>query len=200
MPSNELFLPLLSHVPNEFPLAVSLTECAEDQLKYILPSPDLESNLGQHEIIVPMIAGQPVVMIQDSKHGAKTFRNNAYSGTCLLTVRNIHFLYHHIQQAAFEKGSPLYERDVEWLDRQDDNAATCLYSAHILQYLADKHPDFVGEILLLFIFGKLIDSYQNWSISHHERIKMALHTWLFLEMWCSYLKQTGHVESKYFIS
>ncbi|KAH9835199.1 uncharacterized protein C8Q71DRAFT_858853 [Rhodofomes roseus] len=177
-----------------------LTDRAEERLKYVIPSPDADSCLEPHEIVIPVIAGQPVVMIQDSKHGAKTFRNNAYSGARFLTLGNVYFLYRHIRQAARGKDSPLYERDVERLDRQDDNAAARLYSAQFLQYLANEHPDFVGEILLLFVFGELIDGYQNRSISHHERIKMALRTRYFLEMWKSYLSATGHSQVKYFIS
>ena len=62
-------------------------------------------------------------MVQDSKHGLKTFRNNLFSGAQALSFGNYISIYSTICQIAFKPASPLYHQDVEKLDRQDDNAA-----------------------------------------------------------------------------
>ncbi|KAI0716262.1 hypothetical protein C8Q76DRAFT_568140, partial [Earliella scabrosa] len=61
-------------------------------------------------------------VIQDPKHhdGAKTIRNNLFSGARLLTLVNHVALYSHVRELAFEADSPPYHRDVEKVDRQDD--------------------------------------------------------------------------------
>jgi hypothetical protein len=101
---------------------------------------------------------------------------------------------------AFEDGCPLFHRDVEKLDRQDDNAATRLFSADTLKYLADHHPEYLGEIVYLFVFGELIDAYQNRSISHAERVKLVLRARYFLDSWSSFLDLSGYKMSLYFLS
>ena len=95
-------------------------------------------------ITIPVIDGQPVSLLQDSKHALKTLRNNLFSGACLLTLGNHTMLYATICDLAFANGSPLYRRDVEKLDRQDDNAASHLFSADTLSYLSGHYPDCVG--------------------------------------------------------
>jgi cephalosporin hydroxylase len=86
---------------------------------------------------------QPITMIQDPKHLLKTFRNNLFSGARLLVLGNYIAMYSHARTVAFEDG-PLYHRDVEKLDRQDDNAATRLFSGHTLRWIKDKHPEALG--------------------------------------------------------
>ena len=68
-------------------------------------------------------------------------------------------------------------------DWQDDNAATRLFSAPTLKFLSDKHPEYLGEIIYLFIFGELIDAYQNHNIDHQERIKLVLWAQYFINAW-----------------
>ena len=99
-----------------------------------------------------------------------------------------------------EDGTPLYKRDVDKLDRQDDNAASRLFSSHVLQYLADHHPDYIGEIVYLFIFGELIDAYQNRCISHMERLKLVLRARYFLDAWATFVDHAGYKRSQYFLS
>ncbi|KAF7970334.1 hypothetical protein HWV62_24362 [Athelia sp. TMB] len=152
------------------------------------------------DVLIGVFRGQHIVMIQDSKHGLKTFRNNLFSGARLLTLGSYTAIYRRIEEMAYEDGSPLYQRDVHKTDRQDDNAAARLFSAATLQFLADKHPKYLGEIIYLFVFGELIDAYQNRQISLRERIKMALRARYFLDYWLAYLKRTGYNESQYFIS
>ena len=104
------------------------------------------------KITIPFFKDQPICVVQDSKHALKTYRNNLFSGVRLLTFGDYYAQYNHIRQIACEKGLPLYIRDVEQLDRQDDNAAARLFSADTLQYISENHPDWIGVIIYLFIF------------------------------------------------
>jgi hypothetical protein len=141
----------------------------------------------------------PVAMIQDSKHGGKTYRNNAFSGARLLVLGNYVVMYSQFRAIAFEDG-PLYNRDVEKLDRQDDAAATRLGSADTLQWLADHYPQLLGPIVYLFIFYELIDAYQSRSMKHIERAKLALRALFFMEMWEEFLDNGKYPKAKHFIS
>ena len=85
------------------------------------------------------------------------------------------------------EGTPLYQRDVNKVDRQDDNAATRLFSAGVLQYLSDHHPEYIGLIVYLFIFGELVDAYQNRHIPHSERLKIVLRARYFIDCWLAFL-------------
>ncbi|ETW83150.1 hypothetical protein HETIRDRAFT_107270 [Heterobasidion irregulare TC 32-1] len=82
----------------------------------------------------------------------------------------------------------------------DDNAVYQLFSASSLKYLSTHFPDHIGEIIYLFIFGELIDTYQNRSISHIARIKMVLRIRYFVDIWSLFIDQVGYVKSKHFIS
>lgn len=44
-----------------------------------------------------------------------------------------------------------------------------LFSVDTLSYLTGHYPNRVGEIVYLFVFGDLIDVYQNWSGSPSSR-------------------------------
>jgi hypothetical protein len=74
------------------------------------------------------------------------------------------------------------------------------FSADVLQFLADKHPDYVGEIMYLFIFGELVDAYQNWSITHTEHLELVLHAHYFLDAWETFLDKSGYKCMQYFLS
>ncbi|KAJ6615754.1 hypothetical protein B0H10DRAFT_2220087 [Mycena sp. CBHHK59/15] len=152
------------------------------------------------ELIIGEFHGFPVVMIQDSKHALKTFRNNLFTGARLLTFGNFTAVFRRIYQMAMDPTSPLYNRDVNRLDRQDDPAATRLFCAETLAYLTENYPDYIGEIVYLFVFGELVDAYQNREISHTERIKMALRARYFLDAWAQFLDLAGYKQSQYFLS
>lgn len=141
----------------------------------------------------------PIVMIQDSKHGAKTFRNNAFLGARLLVLGNYTVQYSHFRAIAFENG-PLYNRDVEKLDRQDDGAATRLGSADVLKWLTDNYPQLLGTTVYLFVFYELIDAYQNRSMKHIDRAHLALRALFFMEMWEDFLEKAGYAKGKHFLS
>ena len=95
---------------------------AEEKIKHTIKNP--HPNSPNTMISIAVIQGQPICMIQDSKHGLKTFCNNLFSGARLLAFGNYTATFQHIQEMAFETGSPLYRCDVDKLDHQDDNAAS----------------------------------------------------------------------------
>jgi len=139
-------------------------EAADNVITHVIKNPN--DGCPDMKITIGIFRGLPIVMIQGSKHGLKTFRNNLFSGARLLALGNFTAIYRHIEELAYEAGTPLYHRDVHKLDRQDDNAAVRLFSAPVIEFLADHHPDYLGEIIYLFIFGELIDAYQNRAMSH----------------------------------
>jgi hypothetical protein len=175
-----------------------LKERATHRIQYKIKHP--VPSLPDLVIIIAVIDGQVVVMIQDSKHALKTSRNNLFTGAKLLTLANHVAMYAYARDLAFGTDSPLYHRDVEKTDRQDDNAATRITSSGAVVYIAKYHPDRLGFIIYLFIFGELVDAYQNRKISHLERIKMALRARFFCEMWRSFLRAAGYSESRHYIS
>ena len=86
------------------------------------------------------------------------------------------------------------------MDRQDDNAATRLFSVHVLEWLKAHNPDHLALIVYLFVFGKLIDAYQNRFISIITRVQMVLRARFFLDIWVQFLKTAGYPKEKHFIS
>ena len=139
-------------------------------------------------------------MVQDSSHGLKTDRNNLFSGACLLAFGNHVALYCHICQAAFEYKSPLYHRDVEKLDHQDNNAATRLHSATHINFLVSQHPDWLLEIVYLTVCGDFNDTWQSHSMLHLECIKLVFHTGYFFDMWAMYLDRCGYSRAQHYVS
>lgn len=189
-----------SHDGTEVERAVQriMADTAETTKKYSIPSPC--DGVDTVEIEIPVTYGQALSHMQDPKHGLKTYRNNLFSGARLLTLGNFTAIYSRIREVAFEDGTPLYHRDVEKLDRQDDNAAARLFSAKTLKFIIEKHPDYVGETVYLFIHGELIDAYQNRHIPHRERIKMALRALYFHNGWRAFLRHAKYSEAQYYIS
>ncbi|KAF9459537.1 hypothetical protein BDZ94DRAFT_1381618 [Collybia nuda] len=162
------------------------------------PSPD---GKGEDIIInIPFFGKYPIANLQDSKHLLKTFRNNLYSGARLLTFPNSVAMFSQIREIAFTDNSPLFHRDVEKLDRQDDNAATRLFCADTLAWVNEHHPEELGLSMYLFVFGELIDAYQNRSVDITERIEMVLRAYFFVEMWEKFLKVAGYSKAKHFVS
>jgi hypothetical protein len=152
-------------------------------------------------IIIPLYGPheQAIAILQDSQHGLKTLRNNAFTGACMLVLGNYVVLYYHFHQISTE-GGPLFECDVVKIDRQDDSAAIRLFSADALAWLTENYPELLGSIIYLFVFGELIDTYQNQHIPHIERIQMVLRTLFFMEIWEEFLDKAGYSKGKYFLS
>ncbi|KAJ7039794.1 hypothetical protein C8F04DRAFT_949367, partial [Mycena alexandri] len=176
-----------------------LLDKADRNIKHTISNPI--SGAPDTVIEIGVFRTFPIVMIQDSKHALKTFRNNLFSGARMLTFGNFTAIFRRIYQMAMSPDSPLFERDVNRaLDRQDDAAATRLFCSETLAYLTEQFPEHIGEIVYLFVFGELVDSYQNREISHSERIKMALRARYFLDAWARFLDVAGYKKAQYFIS
>ena len=54
--------------------------------------------------------------------------------------------------------------------------------------------------MYLFIFGELVDAYQNRSITHTERLKLVLRACYFLDGWETFLDRSGYKRTQYFLS
>lgn len=208
--SREVINGLKSHGVNVISYSCDGTEverCVQDLLvtratnwvTHMIPDP--EDN-HRHEIQIPVYRHSPVAMIQDSKHVAKTLRNNLFSGARALVLGNHLATYSYVRDMAFSAlpGCPLYHRDVDKLDRQDDNAATRLFSAEALDFVVNQFPDRLGLIVFLFVMGEVVDAYQSRTISHLERIKMVLRCRYFLRLWRRFLNAAGYPKARYFIS
>jgi hypothetical protein len=102
---------------------------------------------------------------------------------------------------ASEADSPLYWRDVDRLDRQDDRAAARLFSGSFLRYAISHHGDNnTGLSIYLFVVGELVDAYENRHIPHIERVRMVLCMCFFKALWKTFLRASGYQENRYFIS
>ncbi|KAI9434879.1 hypothetical protein H4582DRAFT_2130928 [Lactarius indigo] len=169
-------------------------------IRHTIPHP----NSPQSEAIkisLLYVHGRYIAVTQDPKHCHKTGRNNLFSGARLLILGNFPIYYEQIQSLASKDNSPLYWRDVDRLDRQDDRAAARLFSAPFLQYCVSQHGSAnLGLPIYLFVIGELIDAYENRNIPHAERVKMVLRMLFFKEMWKSFLQRSGYPENRYFIS
>ncbi|KAJ3711441.1 hypothetical protein DFJ43DRAFT_1167829 [Lentinula guzmanii] len=150
---------------------------------------------------VKFFSGHPLACIQDDLHLLKTLRNNASSGARILVFPNCVVMFSQIREIALQDG-PLFKRDVIKLDRQDDNAAQRLFSASTIQWLtcSDRPEIHIGLVVYLFIFGELVDAYQNRRISLLERCRMVLRAYFFLDFWETFLDQAHYPKAKYFLS
>nr|GAT55878.1 predicted protein [Mycena chlorophos] len=153
-------------------------------------------------ITVAVINGQPVALIQDDLHLKKTLRNNPFSGAKSLTFPRHTVHYAQVLRIAQEDG-PIYRRDVVKLDRQDDNAAARLFNADTLEWLvarSDLLDDNLALVVYLFVFGELIDAYQNRTIATTERVRMVLRAHFFVGYWEKFLAVAGYSKAKHFLS
>jgi len=176
------------------------TEEAESKRTYTFNHPGRSSTGGTFSFTIPVFRNQPLVMVQDSKHALKTGRNQLLSGAHLGVLGNHPLFYTQVRHLAASKTGPLYNRDVEKIDRQDDNAATRLFCADTLKWLTEHHDDQRGLIAYLFVVGEAVDAYQNRYISHGERVKMLLRAMFFMEGWEEFITKARYQSSKHFIS
>ncbi|KAF6761398.1 hypothetical protein DFP72DRAFT_804371 [Ephemerocybe angulata] len=172
---------------------------ASEEIKRLQsPDPDWIPTI---EIKMMSIGGSLMAAIQDAKHLRKTCRNNLMSGARTLVLGSYTVFYQHIRMMAIDEAtSPLYVRDVEKLDRQDDRAAARLFSAATLEYAADQFSDNLGLTVYLFVFGEMVDAYQNRSLPHCDRIKMLYRALYFKEIWKVFLKEAGYPEAQHYLS
>jgi hypothetical protein len=159
------------------------------------------------DLLVPitMIGGRPTIMVQDAKHAGKTFRNNMNSGARFLILGNYFVLYEYARKLAemTEHGlGPLFKRDFNRMDRQDDNAAMRLFCAEALEFYARYKPEDrrLGQIIYSFVFSELIDAYQSRHLDHFTRLKMVLRAHYFVKGWTRFLERSGHSRAQHCIS
>ena len=160
-------------------LQSKLTARADSSAEYSFTHP---ADGSMFKISIPLFDNHPVVMMQDSKHLLKTFRNNAFSGAQALILGDHYVAYHQFRDIAFPSAStgqespssaltavpPLYHCDVEKVDRQDDGTATRTFLAQTLKYVTKSQPESAGLHAYLFVAGELIDACQNRAISFGE--------------------------------
>ncbi|KZV78172.1 hypothetical protein EXIGLDRAFT_634508, partial [Exidia glandulosa HHB12029] len=140
-------------------------------------------------------------MVQDSKHGAKTARNQLFTGARLLALGNDPLYYELIRELAEHEDAPLYWRDVENIDRQDDRAAARLFAWETLQHHCAQFPDRSAVALYLFFLGGLFDAWQSRKMTHSERIALALRCRFFLKAWQAHIDaHPDHTRHRNFIS
>ncbi|EIW76421.1 hypothetical protein CONPUDRAFT_131026 [Coniophora puteana RWD-64-598 SS2] len=171
---------------------------ADDHITHTITNP--LPNHADYVLHIPVFNGQPVVMMQDSKHACKNCRNGCFTGARCLVLGNHLAMYAYARDLAFHPEGPLRRRDVERLDRQDDRAATRMFCATTLEFLTEKYPKRAGMIVWMFVAGEIVDAYQNRDLPPMERLVMVLRAKSFLELWRIFLDTMGYSEQRYFIS
>ncbi|KDQ08082.1 hypothetical protein BOTBODRAFT_76217, partial [Botryobasidium botryosum FD-172 SS1] len=140
----------------------------------------------------PVFHSVPMVPVQDSKHVLKTARNQVLSGACFLTIGDYTIRYAQLRDIIEDSDRPLFQRDVEGVDRQDDLAAARLFSATTLAFILKKHSEHPSLASYLFVFGDMVDGWQNRYINHIVQIRMVLRTCFFLMAWRAHV--LAHLE------
>lgn len=152
-------------------------------------------------LTISLSNGRPFVLIQDSKHGAKTARNQIFTGARILSLGDKPLFYSQMHDLAFTPLSPLYRRDVENVDRQDDRAAARLFSAATLKFHIDNWPHRQAAALYLFFLGGLVDAWQSRTLPHCTRILLCLRCRFFLMAWRAHVvAHPDHSPARNFIS
>ncbi|KAF9018986.1 hypothetical protein BDZ89DRAFT_1116955 [Hymenopellis radicata] len=151
--------------------------------EYILRSPCEDE--PHVKIALNNLDGNVYMNIQDAPHARKTGRNNMSTGARGLIIGDYTVHFDQLCEIAFIPDSPLYQRDVIRADRQDDNAATRIFSAATLQAAARLSEQNMG----------LTSFY-----AHDERVKVALRARLFFKTWRMFLRKQGYSEARHYIS
>ncbi|KAF8156928.1 hypothetical protein B0H34DRAFT_657929 [Crassisporium funariophilum] len=161
--------------------------CTPSHHIYIIPNKSLGTK-GSICLRIPLYKGlYPMVNVQDSKHALKTARNQLFTGARILVMGFFPAFYAQLRELALNPAGPLFTRDVEGVDRQDDRAAARTFSSSALDFQMKTSPEQRGLSVYLFIMGELIDAWQNRSISHALRAKMALRARFFLLAWRAHI-------------
>ncbi|KAJ7754212.1 hypothetical protein DFH07DRAFT_959909 [Mycena maculata] len=174
------------------------TASAGKLVEYRIKHPDA----SYPDIIVTLhdLNGNVWVVIQDAKHGRKTFKNNAFSGARSLTLGNFAVFYGLVHALGMKVNSPLYRQDFIKSDRMDDPGAARFFSADFLAQAAEQPEENLGLVVYLLVFGDFIDAWQSRTLSHYERAKIVIRTHLSLNTWRSFLAKAGYSEARHFIS
>ncbi|KAL4259870.1 hypothetical protein AB1N83_010672 [Pleurotus pulmonarius] len=162
-----------------------------------IPHPEPREHPLKVEILV--IGKHRLAIIQDSKHFRKTCRNNLFTGAKQLILGNQLIYYQQVRSMVYDQDhSPLYVRDVDKLDHQDDRAAARLFSAANIEHAINSGH--AGLAIFLFVFGEACDAYQSRTINHTERIRMVLLAYFFKTLWKSCLAENGYSPTRHYLS
>ncbi|KAH7924394.1 hypothetical protein BV22DRAFT_1195934 [Leucogyrophana mollusca] len=150
-----------------------ITASADKEHVYVIPN-DVRSCVVQ--LNIPLFDGYPSVCVQDSKHALKTARNQLFTGARLLALGNFPIYFQMLLDIANHALGPLFRRDVDRVDKQDDRAAARLFAAETLDCTIKHFADRPALSVYLFILGELVDAWQNRSIPHavtHQKCLVA---------------------------
>jgi hypothetical protein len=126
----------------------------------------------------------------------KTCRNNIFLGAQVPILPNHPILFSHVRSMALSD-SPIYVRDVIKVERQDDNAATRLFSGATL---TTHQPEQRGLIIFLFVCGEMTDAYQNRYLTIEERVRMILRAHFFFKVWEKFIEVGGYSKTRNYVS
>jgi hypothetical protein len=136
---------------------------------------------------------KPVVILQDAFHFKKTMRNALFSGAHQIVMGNYAPSYAQVREVATnDSESPIFKRDVDKFDRQDDRAAARIFSGAMLQHVIEKHSEWIGLIIYLFLFGELADAYLSRSMPNGIRLSIAFRMKFFFLLWDGHLHEAGY--------
>ncbi|KAJ6594796.1 hypothetical protein B0H19DRAFT_1284500 [Mycena capillaripes] len=162
-----------------------IAESATSHLLYGIPHSIPGCNLT---LKIPLAYGHfPIIMTQDSKHALKTARNQLFTGARIIVIGFFVAIFSMLREMAANIAGPLFTRDVEKVDKQDDRAAARMFSANTLEFQLKNYPGQTGLSVYLFVFGELIDTWQNRNITHRDRAKMVLRAHFFLMAWRTHI-------------
>ncbi|KAH9945584.1 hypothetical protein B0H21DRAFT_709290 [Amylocystis lapponica] len=159
---------------------------ASNFLEYAIPNtvPACTINLR-----IMLFNGRPSVSVQDSMHAVKTGRNQLFTGARILVLGSSPCFFAQLREFAMDRLAPLFHRDVEKVDKQDDRAAARLFSGHALSHHLSIFPRRIGLSIYLFVLGELFDAWQNRHLVHLERAKMVMRARFFLMAWRSHIEK-----------
>ncbi|KAJ7213926.1 hypothetical protein GGX14DRAFT_563511 [Mycena pura] len=96
----------------------------------ILPPNQFSDSVEPISVPIHDYRGNKFINTQDAVHARKTGRNNVFSSTRVLVLGDYVVCYHQIYDLAVNTDdSPLYQKDVVGYDKEDDNAANCIFSS-----------------------------------------------------------------------
>jgi hypothetical protein len=167
-------------------LGRNVVESSEAHWEYSIPNSHANATIN---LKIPLCKchGLPCNVCQDAKHGLKTARNQLFTGAHLLAIGNFAMFFSHLRDIDEHPIGPLFRRDVEKVDKQDDRAASRTFSASVIDFLCRFFPERQGLSAYLFVIGELVDAWQNRSIPHIERARMVMRARFFLTIWRSHV-------------
>ncbi|CAG8588734.1 15408_t:CDS:2 [Cetraspora pellucida] len=144
--------------------------CIKDLLKMAaqLELPILAFGADNIKFSCPIIENvSSVISMSDLLHAKKDAQNALFSAH-----------YDHILELSQSPNSILYKQDVENVDHQDDSAAYRLFCSLLLKQVSDQNfsvnKNKLGLFIYLYVFGELIDAFQNREIKPLDRCYMVM--------------------------